>query len=66
MQFVDGLKEANKDIISRLNKLIAANETIARMPTAGNLAVSSSQPVSDASKVMLYIARQGVVIAGYA
>ena len=65
-RFTEGLKLANRGIEERLDKLITAHQVVAHKPTVGNLIVSSPQPVSDASKVMLDIARQGVVSAGYA
>lgn len=63
-QFVDGLKEANKDIVVRLDTL---NQTMAQAAAAPrSLYVSSPTPVTDGARIWSDIARNAVISAGYA
>jgi len=61
-QFVGGLKEANKDIVSCLRELIDANKAALTSPRS--LSVSSPTPVSDAATIYSQIARMSITQSG--
>lgn len=62
--FVEGLREANRGIEAKLDKLIEVEQAAARSPRS--LHVSSPNPVADGARIWGEITRQSAIANGFA